>query len=118
MIKLGRIKAAFQHIKKYSDKFKPDADFYLKLLQKCPELEFANAVAKVCLSLNNGIRLSNQSFLFKESVSVEQIVSVLLDSEQPHNGLKFIKTQIDNMSKGMRTSVFSKVLSFSHIHII
>ena len=39
-------------------------------------------------------------FIFKESVPVEQIVQVLLDSEQAHNGLKFIKTQIDSMSKG------------------
>jgi len=47
MIKLGRIKAALHHIKANAAKLKPNVEFYLKLLQKCPELEFANALSEV-----------------------------------------------------------------------
>lgn len=51
MIKLGRIKAALQFVKVNSAKLKPDAEFYLRLLQKCPELEFANALCEVRIRL-------------------------------------------------------------------
>ena len=49
MIKLGRIKAALQFIKTNAAKLKPNVEFYLKLLQKCPELEFANALSEVII---------------------------------------------------------------------
>jgi hypothetical protein len=56
MIKLGRVKAALQYINTHSDKFKPDQDFYLKLLQKCPELEFASALIEVIMNIHKSLQ--------------------------------------------------------------
>lgn len=44
------------------------------------------------------------------SISVEQVVSVLLDSDQPYNGLQFMKLQLDKISKGISTKTDKNII--------
>ncbi|RNA35447.1 hypothetical protein BpHYR1_010488 [Brachionus plicatilis] len=59
---------------------------WLKIFKNSPSIEFANLIVENLTKENN-------------PVPIDQIVSILLDSDQPENGLKFLKDQISKISK-------------------
>lgn len=56
------------------------------MLKESPTLEFAQLIAEN----------------FADNSSVEKIVATLLDSNEPENGLKFLKNQIENNLNGTK----------------
>jgi len=89
MAKLGRFSAMVdfidQNIKQINAS---NSEIFLKIFYEYPCLELANLIME---------------FVNKEEVliPVDKIVQILLDSDQPENGLNFLKTQIDKHSKSM-----------------
>ena len=87
MAKLGRFSAMIDYIAQNSKIMESsNNEIFSKILVEFPSLELANLIMEI---------------VNKEEIvmPVDKIVSVLLDSDQPENGLIFLKTQIDNYSK-------------------
>lgn len=77
---------------------------WLKIFKSSPSIEFANLIVEnlVIYFIIFFILTLIKKKQTKEhySVPIDQIVSILLDSDQPENGLKFLKDQIIKISKG------------------
>ena len=87
LAKLGRFSAMVDFIIQNSKQIGSSiSDIFLKLIYEYPCLELANLIME---------------FVNKEEIviPVDKIVSILLDSDQPENGLIFLKIQIDQHSK-------------------
>jgi hypothetical protein len=70
------------YIEKYSN-LSQRADTYILLLRSCPSLELANLFSNIKNRQNN-----------QRVITIDQIIEILLSSEQPDNGLTFLRNQI------------------------
>lgn len=86
MAKLGRLSAMMDFIKIHYKSATEQSDIYFKILEQCPDIELANDIMDNSISENN-------------KTPIDKIVSILLDSDHPENGLKFLKVQIQKNSK-------------------
>lgn len=107
MAKLGRLSAMMDFIKSNYKSMAEQTDIYFKILEQCPDIELANEI------IDNSVKKSNIhlnklyfliSYLLKKKsennkTPIDRIVSILLDSDHPENGLKFLKVQIQKNSK-------------------
>ena len=76
-------------------------DDWLKIFKQSPSIEFANLIVENLTKINS-------------PVPIDQIVSILLDSDQPENGLKFLKDQITKISNG-NEFLFKKITFFNFV---
>ena len=92
MAKLGRFSAMMDFIKSSKSELASQIpDVFFKILAECPSVELANEVME-------------SSTIENIKIPIDRIVSILLDSDQPENGLKFLKVQIQkNSSKSTTT---------------
>ena len=86
MAKLGRFSAMIDFIKTRDDLASQSPDIYFKILEECPSIELANEIME-------------NSTMENFKIPIDKIVSILLDSDQPENGLKFLKVQIQKNSQ-------------------
>ncbi|CAF0963189.1 unnamed protein product [Brachionus calyciflorus] len=84
MARLGRYVAMFDLMSKDQEMHNNIED-WLKILKQTPSIEFANLIVENLTKSKN-------------PVPIDRIVSILLDSDQPENGLKFLKDQIIKIS--------------------
>lgn len=105
MAKLGRLSSMIDFIKSQKS-LSSNNEIYFHILKECPSVELATEIMDVSVSfkhLNFGIYFLNQIILFQKisenlKIPVDKIVAILLDSDQPENGLKFLKIQIQKSS--------------------
>ena len=98
MAKLGRFSAMLDFIDQNSKQFNSSkSDIFLKIFSEHPCPDLANLIMK---------------FVNKDEIiiPVDKLVQILLDSDQPENGLIFLKAQIDYHSHGI--SIFINFCMF------
>ena len=94
MAKLGRFSAMMDFITQNLKQLSLSSiEILLKILADYPGIELANLI----------IDNANKENI---TIPVDKIVSILLDSDQPENGLIFLKTQIDNYTKSKIKNLF------------
>jgi hypothetical protein len=89
MAKLGRFSAMLDFIDQNSKQFNSSkSEIFLKIFSQHPCPDLANLIMK---------------FVNKDEIiiPVDKLVQILLDSDQPENGLIFLKAQIDRYSEGI-----------------
>jgi uncharacterized membrane-anchored protein YjiN (DUF445 family) len=83
MAKLGRFSAMMDFIRSSPGLTDSVPEIFFQILAECPSIELACEIMDSSAAQQNDIK-----------ILIDRIVSILLDSDQPENGLKFLKVQI------------------------
>lgn len=84
MAKLGRFSAMMDFIRSSRELTDSSPEIFFRILAECPSIELA------CEIMDNSTQPTGSDL----KIPIDRIVSILLDSDQPENGLKFLKVQI------------------------